>query len=102
MLFSRVVVKYLWYKDTPTTEIYTYLQTLSLHVALPICFRQWRAAAASRREAVHGVGRLDAAQFRPPRRIYDPDLESDRPRPGPRPGARRQPDRKSTRLNSSH
>src|SRR3546814_6897287 len=52
-------------------------------------FRQWRAAAASRREAVHFVGRLEAAQFRPPRRIYDPDRESDRPRPGPRPGARR-------------
>src|SRR3546814_13165587 len=32
-----VIVIYFFFNDTATTEIYTYLHTLSLHDALPIC-----------------------------------------------------------------
>ena len=55
--------------------------------------RQRRAAAEPQGPRLHFLGRLDAAQFRPPRRIYDPDREPDGPRPGARPGDDRQPDR---------
>src|SRR3546814_7170622 len=34
------VLGFFFFKDTATTEIYTYGHTLSLHDALPICLRQ--------------------------------------------------------------
>src|SRR2546422_2370086 len=66
--------KFFFFNDTATTEIYT----LSLHDALPISRRH--GAAALRSDARAG-GRLHRAH------------------PAPHPA---QPDRKSTRLNSSH
>src|SRR3546814_11984251 len=39
-----------FFNDTATTEIYTYLHTLPLHDALPIC---QRAVAVGRRLSVH-------------------------------------------------
>src|SRR3712207_7572514 len=68
-----------FFNDTATTEIYT----LSLHDALPISARARRAGAA----------RWCRAGSRSSRRARS------RPR---RPGPARAPDRKSTRLNSSH
>src|SRR3546814_6140464 len=42
------------YKETATTEIYTYFHTLSLHDALPIwsccCRRRWRGSASHQRQ----------------------------------------------------
>src|SRR3546814_1138021 len=37
-----------FFNDTATTEIYTYLHTLSLHDALPIYARRWRSLARAR------------------------------------------------------
>src|SRR5256885_14948425 len=65
---------FFFFNDTATTEIYT----LSLHDALPICRRRSRARAH------------DAARRR--RRVVDDD----------RIRSQLRPDRKSTRLNSSH
>ena len=58
---------------------------------LVLCQR--RDAAAPRGQGLHQLGRLDAAQFRPPDRIYAADRESDGPRPAARPGDGRQPHR---------
>src|SRR2546427_2054514 len=71
---------FFFFNDTATTEIYT----LSLHDALPIC----------------RGGHVELADLTTPARV-------DQPRPGLEGvGRRRQragrPDRKSTRLNSSH
>src|SRR5258708_12855099 len=73
---------FFFFNDTATTEIYT----LSLHDALPIFPNM---CATDQPRAVPS-----AANFR--QRILD-----HRPGPGGWPG-RRRPDRKSTRLNSSH
>src|SRR3712207_8330001 len=87
-----------FFNDTATTEIYT----LSLHDALPISRRARARAAAGvqrpqRRRAgprrhAHGRAPVDAAEH--PDRVEDRD-GADRARPVG-------PDRKSTRLNSSH
>src|SRR2546430_10149616 len=73
----KLLYHFFFFNDTATTEIYT----LSLHDALPISYR-----------------RRDAASCRPEHRfdLPEPPLRPTR-RAGP-PG----PDRKSTRLNSSH
>src|SRR5256885_9312067 len=76
---------FFFFNDTATTEIYT----LSLHDALPISRREnlprRRGLAHARRpqRGAHGGGR------------HPPDH-------GILPGGPRAPDRKSTRLNSSH
>src|SRR3712207_7392082 len=72
------VIVFFFFNDTATTEIYT----LSLHDALPISARDRR----DRRAGPAAVG-----QLRPHRR-----------RGVRAPAARDLPDRKSTRLNSSH
>src|SRR3712207_7462880 len=69
---------FFFFNDTATTEIYT----LSLHDALPIS-RGWRRATRARPRRAGGRARCR-------RRA------TSRKRPGGR------PDRKSTRLNSSH
>src|SRR3712207_9439871 len=81
-------IYFFFFNDTATTEIYT----LSLHDALPICSRggdRLRERAGGDHRAGHpGRNRV-----------------RDRPAGGVRDGARsrrRRPDRKSTRLNSSH
>ena len=63
-----------------------------------LVLRQWRRAAQPRGAGLHQLGRLDAAQLRPPRRICAADRERDRPRPGARPGDGRQPDRQRAEL----
>src|SRR3712207_7972171 len=81
-----LLVCYFFFNDTATTEIYT----LSLHDALPICDRH-----------VHrpdrGAGDRRAGAPRAPRAVHD---GVDRVDPDGREAWR--PDRKSTRLNSSH
>src|SRR3712207_7692226 len=67
----------IYFNDTATTEIYT----LSLHDALPICGQRKRARQ-SRAAPCAVQGRA--------------------PRHGPTETERHRPDRKSTRLNSSH
>src|SRR5258708_31906158 len=67
-----------FFNDTATTEIYT----LSLHDALPISSPR---SLAGRRRRVVAAHRLDLVGSAHRRR-----------------GGQRQPDRKSTRLNSSH
>src|SRR3546814_14671109 len=92
--------------DTATTEIYTYLHTLSLHDALPI-FRLpeehrrrdwtgWRRTGAADREpggrfarTTRG-GRREGSTGRSRRNAPEPE------------STMRAGDRKSTRLNSSH
>ena len=58
-----------------------------------VVLRQRARAAAPRRQGLHQLGRLDAAQLRPADRIYAADREPDGPRPAARPGDGRQPDR---------
>src|SRR3546814_12155763 len=97
---------FFFFNDTPSTEIYTYGHTLSLHDALPISAGVLSAAqkaqteirlAAFERMAGHqlvvvttpSLGGKEIAR-------YATDLASERGI------GRRGQDRKSTRLNSSH
>src|SRR3712207_7772886 len=73
---------YFFFNDTATTEIYT----LSLHDALPI--------SANGLPPVGPRAGAGPARGSRPRRGGDDDARPERPL--------RQPDRKSTRLNSSH
>src|SRR3712207_6982572 len=89
MIHMRVLRIVFFFNDTATTEIYT----LSLHDALPIC-RLGVARQAARQRALRltgGLGRLVAGS----------DDEAVVRLDGPDAGLLR-PDRKSTRLNSSH
>src|SRR5688572_31656609 len=71
------IVFFFFFNDTATTEIYT----LSLHDALPICPR--RATCRWRRKPISSPTRSASSTPRSPRAVS-------------------RPDRKSTRLNSSH
>src|SRR3546814_20484623 len=78
--------------DTATSEIYTYLHTLALHDALPICLSSWRDILSMRR--------LKAASIRSESSGVRIDWRAvSRTSPCVTP---RRLDRKSTRLNSSH
>src|SRR2546430_12354003 len=90
----RLLIKIFFFNDTATTEIYT----LSLHDALPISFTRWPITSGSttsgctRWATADRIGRCACPREgggswadRPYRRPCAPD-----------------PDRKSTRLNSSH
>src|SRR3712207_7938354 len=82
---------YFFFNDTATTEIYT----LSLHDALPICADRREAAPRDVRPPARG---LRQALLRPHlRRRAALDQRHRDPH-----GERRERDRKSTRLNSSH
>src|SRR5690242_21633298 len=85
-----------WFVDDPaTTEIYT----LSLHDALPICQGEHEG-----REPDGPFGREPAAE-RPEEQAPEQQLLADRrhePRHQHEQGQLQTPDRKSTRLNSSH
>src|SRR5439155_22457896 len=75
--------RFFFFTDTPTTNIYT----LSLHDALPISHgRRWDAEG-------HVAGDLEGSERR-----SQPVLTAT----GTRPTSASEPDRKSTRLNSSH
>src|SRR3712207_7314375 len=86
-------VFFFFFNDTATTEIYT----LSLHDALPIC-RAGRGARGG------GGPALLEDRDRRRRRAPAPGRERERPvdRDGDPRAVRLSPDRKSTRLNSSH
>src|SRR3546814_14002302 len=97
-----------FFNDTGTTEIYTYLHTLSLHDALPIC-KQFRFEAAhtlhrkidaepSRRSHGHSYrAEVTIRGSADPSTVMVIDLGFfERALEGAR------GDRKSTRLNSSH
>src|SRR3546814_16983212 len=101
MKYKCFIVIVVVVNDTATTEIYTYVHTLSLHDALPISRRTSRRGARSGQHQAAG---------RPSRTWPRADTHSPR---GLRPGLSRTRhysdtvrqsggDRKSTRLNSSH
>src|SRR3712207_7329907 len=85
MCFYKLCPSFFFFNDTATTEIYT----LSLHDALPICQQH---DADDREGRLRGHGRLtdraDPVGVAVERLAAREDLEV--------------PDRKSTRLNSSH
>src|SRR5688572_30850898 len=86
----------LFLQQTAATEIYT----LSLHDALPICERgRFRAflKVALRRFAIDEQRAAAAAKRGGGERMESTDVEG-----APEPADGAQPDRKSTRLNSSH
>src|SRR3546814_17278799 len=95
-----------FFNDTATTEIYTYCHTLSLHDALPISgfavVGTYRAAELGRRPVLLRRQRRhqQPAAFLQRRGELRFELfDEDACRIGVRTG---RPDRKSTRLNSSH
>src|SRR3546814_21117849 len=62
----------LFFNDTATTEIYTYLHTLSLHDALPISFQNRRRAGHCRLDAsrnAHPACPVAAAAYRRDQRL---------------------------------
>src|SRR3546814_9803196 len=68
-----VVCMCFFFNDTATTEIYTYLHTLSLHDALPIC------RMAAQVDGLRGRQQLAAAQV-----VVEEEAEADHPgRPQP-------------------
>src|SRR3546814_12815543 len=101
---------YLFFNDTATTEIYTYVHTLSLHDALPICLARARGADDGdllaggdlEVEIVEDDERSVALhhRFEVHHRLVVHRLTSSGTSASIRSGALR--DRKSTRLNSSH
>ena len=62
------------------------------------CFANGHELPNAEAQGLHQLGRLDAAQLRPPDRIYAADREPDGPRPAARPGDGRQPDRQRAEL----
>src|SRR3546814_18225410 len=96
-----------FFNDTATTEIYTYCHTLSLHDALPILILRrdtdGRGASPCRNGGVRASRKsADMAPIRTAcadRTALFPKRAADRRR---RALGRQPPDRKSTRLNSSH
>src|SRR3546814_20126506 len=85
---------FVFFNDTATTEIYTYLHTLSLHDALPICPRA-RASMRSKARAPERSGPHGTTATRASRTPSWADREYRAADRAP------SPDRKSTRLNSS-
>src|SRR3546814_15058585 len=114
---------FFFFNVTATTEIYTYLHTLSLPDALPIAFVQEQAHAPltllhhaadlrrgdrdlhhdRRRHRLSGAAGLAISRYRPADGDGDGELSrrhrADRRRDG---GGADRADRTSTRLNSSH
>src|SRR5256885_8199489 len=119
MFFTHLFFFFFFFNDTATTEIYT----LSLHDALPIYWRRWAGPAprpihagwhgppagwyrpavrrwlrtAGRQPPGPGSGREHAVERTKP--WFCLQMENGHAAPL---GARCSPDRKSTRLNSSH
>src|SRR3546814_11867566 len=97
-MVTDILFFFLFINDTATTEIYTYLHTLSLHDALPIVRVSAEAVALPKRWTAFPVRSgppqlVGIAAFRD-RVSVDVLVGSVRFRPAG--------DRKSTRLNSSH
>src|SRR3546814_12218656 len=104
---------YFFFKGTATTEIYAYLHTLSRHDALPIwaaapaaalSASDWRlpaeATPATTAQPVAAPMPTVAQGRRPAVPAATPPVATAMPARTPRTAA--PPDRKSTRLNSSH
>src|SRR3546814_7882208 len=108
-----------FFNSPATTEIYTYLHTLSRHDALPICQpgtrlrqRRRKGARIDREQQIALVDDRAVAEMHAGDRPRDARTHLDRLRrfeapniivpPVARPFERRREDRKSTRLNSSH
>src|SRR3546814_14851720 len=100
---SLVVLCCFFFNVTATTEIYTYLHTLSLHDALPICSE---LVGCLRVELCLLVG--DEGGDARPGAGQHADHQPQQAGPGGQPPVAQGPedlpegDRKSTRLNSSH
>src|SRR5258707_5800288 len=88
-----MVVFFFFFNDTATTEIYT----LSLHDALPICWKRLLPEARASRAELDRAPRAPLVLVPRHRRQRQGDL-----RLGLHQNERRTRDRKSTRLNSSH
>src|SRR6058998_1276703 len=80
LFFSFFFFFFFFFNDTATTEIYTVMNTLSLHDALPICSSAmifyWRIAAsiirrADQRQFISGGG-TDQSEGRAPRLRFHP------------------------------
>src|SRR3546814_20483366 len=103
---------FFFFKDTATTEIYTYLHTLSLHDALPFWLQLFDGAShgaegqvapafRSNGDTLAGAGEAIERAWQEVAAEAEADgagSDGDTGILGPGPA----PDRKSTRLNSSH
>src|SRR5213082_1767273 len=56
-MFCVKIIYFFFFNDTPTTEIYTVSDTLSLHDALPISLRHGAGRGAGQRGSLGGDGR---------------------------------------------
>src|SRR5260221_13479451 len=90
-----MLISCFFFNDTATTEIYT----LSLHDALPISKPEGRAKRRGLAEIEHD---LDRARARAPHRHDRAFEQAAEVGGGKVAGDASDPDRKSTRLNSSH
>src|SRR3546814_15099619 len=99
MLLRIELCRSFFFNDPATTEIYTYLHTLSLHDALPIWSLTAKISAtrAIEPEVMNCFTPL-ITHVSPTRRARVCRAEASEPACG----SVRQKDRKSTRLNSSH
>src|SRR5439155_22864762 len=84
-VLTYFLLRFFFFIDTATTEIYT----LSLHDALPICWANAQPAGSA----------CSTFRFRPCSQMSRISAEYSIPAT---PAIRARPDRKSTRLNSSH
>src|SRR3546814_16734203 len=95
-----------FFNDSETTEIYTYGHTLSLHDALPISAEEENSAEPEPAEEKATSPQPEPEQAPPPAPADPPPpLPKTTPpivTPSERPRPPANPDRKSTRLNSSH
>src|SRR3546814_15680720 len=88
------------FNDTATTQIYTYLHTLSLHDALPIYFPPTLAALVGYAQHRPNLGNVEG--HCPSILLADQVPEHLSAIDALRPDQAQAADRKSTRLNSSH
>src|SRR3546814_16947473 len=97
---------FFFFKDTSTTETYTYVHTLSLHDALPIyggsCFPKDTKAFVRMGESFGTPQRIVAAVVKSNARRKRNLVHRVRRACGGNLAGKRIADRKSTRLNSSH
>src|SRR3546814_15132440 len=94
---------YFFFNDTATTKIYTYVHTLSLHDALPICDNLEQLDLVAEVIGVRlppGRGELLGDELA--RLSFDSTLIGGIPPGKPETALPAWRDRKSTRLNSSH
>src|SRR3546814_12304632 len=103
-----IISFFFFFNDTATTEIYTYGHTLSLHDALPISAvapKQTAPAPSPLPRLAQNPWmaryRCEPSQPSPPQ-VPTPEAHKSHGATAPAPRTALTPDRKSTRLNSSH